>query len=262
MKLQATAAILLFLYAWQVCFAENYPQFRGAESNAISASRLPVTWSDENGNQTNIRWKIPLQGEGWSQPIVWENRVYLTAAVPSDPNQKERTRPESNNGGYGRDRRDLVNVIYRYDVICIDCENGEVIWRKTVKKGKPPLPRHSTNTYATETPVTDGERIYAYFGMNGVYCLDMEGNMLWQKDLGIYEMRAGWGTASSPTLLGNRLFVQVDNQEKSFLLALDTHTGKEIWRENRDESSQYKSIYLGEFITERIDCRWNDLSLL
>ena len=232
------------LLVTQVCLAENYPQFRGADSNAVSPSPLPVTWSDVDGNQTNIRWKIPVEGEGWSQPIVWEGRLYMTAAVPSDPSNKDAARPESNNGGYGRNRNDLVNVVYQYQVICIDADSGKEIWRKSVKEGKPPIPRHSTNTYATETPVTDGERIYAYFGMNGVHCLDMDGNLQWQKDLGVYEMRAGWGTASSPTLLDDRLFIQVDNQEQSFLVALETNSGEEIWRVNRDESSQYSSPFV------------------
>ena len=229
------------LFLTQACLAENYPQFRGTNANAVSKSPLPVTWSDVDGNQTNVRWKIPLEGEGWSQPIVWDGRLYITAALPSDPSKKDVARPESNNGGYGRDRNDLVNVVYRYQVICIDTDRGSEIWRKTVKEGKPPIPRHSTNTYATETPVTDGNRLYAYFGMNGVHCLDLEGNLLWQQDLGVYEMRAGWGTASSPTLLEDRLFLQVDNQEQSFLVALDTKSGKEVWRVNRDESSQYSS---------------------
>lgn len=235
--------IVLFvvLFGGQTCLAENYPQFRGANSNAVSSTPLPVNWSDLEGAQNNIRWKKPLEGEGWSQPIVWEDRVYMTNAVPVSPAKKNSTRPESNRGGYGRDRKDLVNVVYQYQVVCLDADTGEEIWKKTVKTGKPPMPRHSTNTYATETPVTDGERIYAYFGMNGVYCLDLKGNVLWQKDLGVYEMRAGWGTSSSPVLFEDRLFIQVDNQEQSFLVALDTKTGKEIWKVNRDEKSQYSS---------------------
>ena len=228
----------------QVCVAENYPQFRGADSDAVSPSPLPVTWSDVDGKQTNIRWKIPVQGEGWSQPIIWEGRIYLTAAVPSDPSNKDAARPESNNGGYGRNRNDLVDVVYQYQVICFDADSGKEIWRRSVKEGTPPVPRHSTNTYATETPVTDGEHIYAYFGMNGVHCLDMDGNLQWQKDLGVYEMRAGWGTASSPTLLDDRLFIQVDNQEQSFLVALETSSGDEIWRVKRDELSQYSSPFV------------------
>lgn len=241
LKTQVLLQSFVALLFSQACSAENYPQFRGAESNAVSTSPLPVTWSDVDGNQTNIRWKLPVQGEGWSQPIVWEGRIYMTAATPANIANKDATKPESNEGGYGRDRDDLVNIVYQYQVICIDAESGKEFWRKSVNEGKPPIPRHSTNTYATETPVTDGERIYAYFGMKGVHCLDMEGNLLWQKDLGVYEMRAGWGTASSPTLLDNLLFIQVDNQEQSFLVALETNSGKEIWRVNRDESSQYST---------------------
>lgn len=228
----------------QSCLAENYPQFRGADSDAVSPSPLPVTWSDVDGKQTNIRWKIPVEGEGWSQPIVWEDRLYMTAAVPSDPSNKDAARPESNNGGYGRDRTDLVNMVYQYQVICIDADSGKEIWQKTVREGKPPIPRHSTNTYATETPVTDGEHVYVYFGMNGVHCLDMDGNLQWQKDLGVYEMRAGWGSSSSPTLLDDRLLVQVDNQEQSFLVAGNKKSGDTIWRVDRDESSQYSSPFV------------------
>ncbi len=245
--MQVTRLFLLSVFVLtvgQLSHAENYPQFRGANSDAVSAKLLPVEWSDIDGQQTNIRWKKPLAGEGWSQPIVWAKRLYMTAAVPSNPAQSDATKPESNNNGYGRDRRDLVNVPYEYQVVCLDTDNGEMIWKTVVKTGKPPLPRHSTNTYATETPVTDGKRIYAYFGMNGVHCLDMNGNLLWQKDLGVYEMRAGWGTASSPTLSDNRLFIQVDNQQQSFLIALDTKTGDTLWRVNRDESSQYSSPFV------------------
>lgn len=233
--------LFVVLAVGQICLAENYPQFRGANSNAVSATPLPVNWSDEAGEQTNIRWKKPLEGEGWSQPIVWDNRIYMTAAVPASPAKKNSARPESGNGDYSRDRSDLVNVLYQYQVVCLDAATGETIWKKTVKEGKPPLKRHNTNTYATETPVTDGKRIYAYFGMNGVYCLDLKGDVLWQKDLGVYEMRAGWGTSSSPVLFEDRLFIQVDNQEQSFLVALDTKTGNEIWKVNRDEKSQYSS---------------------
>lgn len=224
--------------------AENYPQFRGATADAISPTPLPTSWSDAGGQPSNIRWKLPVAGEGWSQPIVWEDRLYMTAAIPADKADGDKVGPEVHTGGYGRNRDDLVNVVYQYLVMCLDTETGKPIWQKTVKEGKPPIPRHSTNTYATETPITDGNHIYAYFGMNGVYCLEMDGNLVWQKDLGVYEMRAGWGTASSPALLDGRLFIQVDNQQQSFVTALDTKTGEEIWRVDRDESSQYSSPFV------------------
>lgn len=222
---------------------ENYPQFRGADQNAVSTTPLPIRWSDEDGELEGIRWKLEPGGEGWSQTIVWEDRLYLTTAVPASA-EADTTKPENISGGYGRDRDDLVNVIYDYQVVCFNRENGKEVWRRTVKTGKPPIPRHTTNTYATETPAIDGKRIYAYFGMNGVHCLDLDGNIVWQTDLGVYEMRAGWGTASSIAFSDDRLIIQVDNEVQSFLACLDTATGKQVWRTDRPEKSQYSSPYI------------------
>ncbi len=241
--LQSVCALALFATT-AAGETSNYPQFRGVHQNATSTSPLPIHWSDADGQRKGVRWKIDPQGEGWSQPVVWQDRLYLTTAVPQDSANAESTKPENYNGGYGRNRNDLVNVVYQYQVLCIDRASGEEVWRRTVKTGIPPIPRHTTNTYATETPAIDGERIYAYFGMNGVHCLDLQGNVVWQTDLGVYEMRAGWGTASSIALQDNRLFIQVDNEQQSFLTCLDTKSGKEVWRTNRSESSQYSSPFL------------------
>lgn len=238
-------ACLLAVSAGSIATADqNYTQFRGSDQNALSSVPLPIEWSEVTGQSSSIRWKVSPRGEGWSQPVVWKDRLYLTTAVPADSNEAESTKPENYNGGYGRDRDDLVNVVYQYQVVCVDRESGSEVWRRTVKTGKPPIPRHTTNTYATETPATDGKRIYAYFGMNGIHALDLDGNLVWQADLGVYEMRAGWGTASSIALMGNRIFVQVDNEQDSFLACLKTTSGEEIWRVKRDEKSQYSSPFL------------------
>lgn len=236
--------LLLVLLTARLASAENYSQFRGDQQNATTTQALPTSWNAIDGSVQGIRWKVSLGGEGWSQPVIWENRVYVTCAVPEDQDKSESTKPENYSGGYGRDRNDLVNVVYRYQVACLDRSSGKEIWRKTVKTGKPPMPRHTTNTYATETPAVDDKHVYVYFGMNGVYCLDHSGDLIWEKDLGVYEMRAGWGTASSIALLDERLFVQVDNEQKSFLTCLETGTGKELWRTERDEKSQYSTPYI------------------
>ena len=223
--------------------ADNWPQFRGANFDAITPQQLPVSWSDVDGKTENIRWKIPLDGEGWSQPIVWDKQIFLTAAVPTgvvmDKPASAQSEPQQK--GRRQNRNSLMLNEYRYDVVSFDADSGKENWRRTVKTGQPPIPRHETNTYATETPITDGQHIYAYFGMNGVYCLDMAGEVIWQKDLGVYEMRNDWGTSSSPVLSGDKLFIQVDNEVGSFLVALDAKTGDEIWRVARDEKSQYSS---------------------
>ncbi len=218
-------------------WAENWTQFRGTNVDGVASSVCPTSWSDTE----NVRWKVEIAGEGWSQPITWGEKVFVTTAVPTEPTQATNSKPEEYQGGGGRRRDDLVSTIYQYLVICLDANSGAELWRTVARESRPPIPRHSTNTYATETPITDGERVYAYFGMSGVYCLDLNGAMLWKKDLGVFEMRAGWGTSSSPVLFDGKLFLQVDNEQQSFLVALDAKSGDEIWRVNRDEKSQYST---------------------
>ena len=243
-SIRVVLLLAISLACMSVVSADNWPQFRGSESDAITPKALPLKWSDEEGQTQNVRWKIPLTGEGWSQPIVWEKNVFLTTAVPQSGSVG--SGPEPYTGGGGRSRDELTKNIYQYQVVCVDADSGQELWRTVCKEGRPPIPRHSTNTYATETPITDGQRIYAYFGMNGIYALDRQGNQVWKKDLGVYQMRADWGTASSPVLFDGRLYIQVDNQTDSFLVALDAETGEEAWRVSRDEKSQYSSPMIWE----------------
>jgi outer membrane protein assembly factor BamB len=220
--------------------AGNWPQFRGPNGDNTVTETFPHTWDPE----TNIRWQFPTPGEGWSAPIVWGNRVFLTAAIP-DPEPSAAAADSQPAPAEGRARRNrTTSTPYRWEVMCLDAASGEVLWRRVARTGLPPIPRHSSNTFATETPVTDGERVYAYFGMTGLYCYDLEGNPIWDHHLGTYKMRADWGTASSPLLFEGRLYLQIDNEEQSFLAALDTATGKELWRVNREEHSQYCTPYI------------------
>lgn len=236
--------------------AGNWPQFRGPGGDAVVTESFPQEWSAE----TNVRWRIDNPGEGWSAPAVWGDRVFLTAAVQIKP--PKASEPESDDrqgrrGGRGRRyRNDLMTAVYRWEVQCRNAETGELLWRQIAREGHPPLERHSSNTYASETPITDGDRVYAYFGMTGLFCFDMQGELLWQKDLGNYEMRAGWGTSSSPVLEDSKLFLQIDNQEQSFIVALDAATGEEVWRRDRDEPSHYSTpvVWNNSQRTEILTC--------
>jgi outer membrane protein assembly factor BamB len=221
--------------------AENWTQFRGANQNGIAGSDCPISWEVTENSSKNILWRVAMEGEGWSSPIIWGDAVFLTAAVPIEDGTQASSKPVEYSGGGGTRRNDLTQTTYRYEVICLDAATGMTRWRSIACERRPPMPRHSSNTYATETPITDGERIYAYFGMTGVYCFDMQGSLLWEKDLGSFEMRAGWGTSSSPVLFEGKLFVQVDNEEQSFLTGLDAKTGEQVWRVDRYERSQYSS---------------------
>ena len=143
------------------------------------------------------------------------------------PADKGPRRRGGGGGGFGGQAPDAV---YRFEVYCFDRDTGAVLWQRLAAEQKPAIPTHSTNTYASETPVTDGERVYAYFGMTGLFCFDLDGNPIWSKDLGAYPMFLGWGTGSSPVLAGGHLILQCDNDKSSFLVALDTKTGEEKWR--------------------------------
>ena len=224
-------------------FAEQWPQFRGLRMNGVSESSHPIRWSASE----NVAWVIPLKGEGWSCPVVWDNQVFLTEAVPLDPGHDAAdSKPEEYRGGGGTRRDDLTNITYRWQVVSLSAQTGLELWRQTARQGRPVMPRHSSNSYATETPITDGKRVYAYFGMMGLYCFDLDGHLLWKKDLGSYPMRAGWGTSSSPILFKEKLYLQIDNEQQSFLVALEASTGDEIWRVTRDEKSQYSSPIIWE----------------
>jgi outer membrane protein assembly factor BamB len=142
-------------------------------------------------------------------------------------------------GGFGGGRP--PDVVYRWQVYCLDRATGNVLWKQTALEGKPRIAIQQSNTYATETPVTDGVRVFAYFGMHGLFCYDFSGNLVWKKDLGAFPTQMGQGPASSPVLEGNRLFLQIDNEEKSFLVALDTKTGDELWRTERNERTNHCS---------------------
>jgi len=213
--------------------SSNWPQFRGPESNQLPDEKnLPTEW----GEDKNVVWKNKLDGRGWSCPITWGNKLYFTEAVllevPSD------TSSEVNNR---RPNPNPPNGIYSFEVKCLDIETGEVLWKNVAFKGNPGFKIHRENTYASETPVTDGKRIYAWFGNTGIYCYDMTGNLIWEKELKKYKMAGDWGTSASPVLYKDLLIMTIDNEEESFTMALDTKTGQEIWKVDRDEKSTYST---------------------
>jgi outer membrane protein assembly factor BamB len=265
MSARPILAIAVFLGGIAVVGADEWPQFRGPGSTGVAAGQsLPLAW----GADKNVAWKAKLPGVAWSSPIVWGDKVFLTTAVTD-----KQTKPSL----YGNDRKKgpgkgfpgkgppgrggpgrggpggfgpggfggkPPDVVYRWHVYCLERASGKVIWDQVALRGKPRIPTQQSNTYATETPVTDGRRVYAYFGMHGLFCYDLSGKLLWKKDLGAYPTDAGMGTASSPTIDGERLFLQIDNEQKSFLVALDGRTGDELWRAARDERTSYSSPVL------------------
>lgn len=216
--------------------AGDWTQFRGPHGDGVVRdANLPEQW----GEKSKVVWKVPLPGRGWSQPITSRGKIFVTTAV-----SEQEEKPRRGERGVVPGALDPRQHEYRWKLLCLDMATGRVLWDQTAYEAKPRVQKHRSNTYASETPATDGELVIAYFGMTGISCYDFNGKRLWSEDLGAYPMLAGWGTGSSPVIHGETVFVQCDNDQSSFLVALDKRTGKELWRKGRDELSNWSSPYL------------------
>jgi outer membrane protein assembly factor BamB len=217
-------------------FAQNWPGWRGDGLGISSETNLPQKWSENEG----VMWKTPIPGAGHSSPIVWGDRVFVTTGLPEDPNV------ETFRGGVfmGGDRSKPDASEYAYRVICLNADNGDILWSQAVVRQTPKTRRHTKNTYASETPVTDGKVVFASFGSSGLYALDFEGAVLWQRDLGLLRGRTGWGTSSSPILYRNTVIVNCDSDDDSYIAAFDKATGDPVWRSERDEGASWGTPFL------------------
>jgi len=241
-------AIVLCCVVASASLAEvNWPSFRGPSGGVVEDEVLPVSWSTTE----NIVWQVDIVGRAWSCPVVWGDKVFLTT-VASEGHVEE-----AKKGLYfGGDRNKPSTALHHWIVYCFDWDSGKTLWQRTVHQGKPAQPVHIKNTYASETPVTDGARVYFYFGNVGVFCFDLEGKALWSKRLDPVKMRYNWGTAASPVLHGDKLFIVNDNEDGSYLLALDKKTGEQAFRIEREEKSNWATPYLWQNAqrTELITC--------
>jgi len=215
---------------------KNWPQFRGADSTGVSLNQgLPDRWSETE----NVEWKKNLPGRGWGSPVVWGNSIFLSTVINSGT-----TEPLKKGLYFGGDRLDIPKTIHEWKVICLDLASGDQRWEKTVRTGTPTSPIHLKNSYASETPLTDGEHVFVTFGNVGIYCLDLLGNLVWSHELPALPTRNGWGTAASPVLHMDTLYYQNDNDVKSTLVAIDKKTGETRWTIDRDEKSNWSTPFI------------------
>ena len=213
--------------------ARHWPQWRGPLGTGVAPhADPPVEWSEDK----NIRWKVPLPGKGHSTPIVWGARIFVTAAIPVGDSSSPPTgrRPGAHDNRTAVSRQQFV-------VLAIDRGDGRIIWQKVVRQSTPHEGGHYTGSYASASPVTDGERVYAFFGSQGLYCLDWNGNIVWKKDFGDMHTKHGHGEGSSPAVYGDTLVVNWDHEGPSFVVALDKRTGTQLWRRDRDEDSSWST---------------------
>jgi outer membrane protein assembly factor BamB len=245
--------------------ANNWPAFRGPKSIPVSDNpQLPVSWSTTD----NVEWVADVPGVGWSSPVIWGGRIFVTSAASKQPMKQplkgtdfgneylaelrsQGLSPEEiNKRLYARDREMPHEIVISLMLYCYDLETGNRLWERQIYHGNPLGGRHSKNSFASETPVTDGERVYVYFTHNGLYAYDFQGNQVWTTPLKPHQMTRDWGTGASPALHGNRLFVLNDNEEQGFLAAFDKRTGKELWRRPRTIDERRKTGWSTPFVWE------------
>lgn len=217
----------------------NWPQWRGPDSQGISNDKnLPTEWSETK----NVLWKTEISGRGFSQPVIWGNRVFLTTDIEGGPAPETHKPPKHMIGEkeFTHPEWDGINRLHTYKTICLDRDSGKILWEQVSYEGTAYDYRHKRGNYAAPSPVTDGKYVWTYFGSEGLYCYDFKGKLIWKKSLGPIPT-LGMGVGTSPVLHGDLLILQCDENlgKNSFITALNKKTGNEIWRVKRDVQTSW-----------------------
>jgi outer membrane protein assembly factor BamB len=255
MRRRSILALALFTSVTTLAAADrNWPQFRGLQGGvADDDPALPERWSQTE----NVRWKVDIPGRGWSSPVVYGDHVFITSAIntktPVEEFKPVPTYTARSLGGpmTGADVATSGDE-HRWVLYDVDLKSGKIRWQRDVHSGVPSQSVHQKNTYASETVVTDGERVFVYLGYAGLFAFDMSGKPLWSKSLGPFKTRLGWGAASSPAIHNGRVYIVSDNDEQSFVAAYDAKSGKELWRQTRDEATNWSTpfVWVNDLRTE------------
>ncbi|MCH7995929.1 MAG: PQQ-like beta-propeller repeat protein, partial [Planctomycetes bacterium] len=237
-----------------------WPAWRGPLASGVAPNAdPPVEWSED----LNIRWKVKIPGSGNASPIIWGDLVFIQTAVKTDTvvesDDDKSTDVESNDPPAGRSphgdrdgradragrrgrgmwQREKPTHLHKFIVMALDRKTGKTVWQRTVREELPHESGHGDTTHAACSPVVDGQHIYAYFGSRGLYCLDMHGEVIWEKDFGDTRTRNQFGDGASPVLYKDTIVVNWDHEDQSFIVALDKNTGDERWRVDRDEVTSW-----------------------
>ena len=262
--LLAASLSLLFAGAARADFS-SWPAWRGTNGTGAApvGARPPIKWSE----QENMKWKTKIPGTGHSTPIIWQDRIFLltaietaeagAAAVSAPVRTEPADRPQGGapkggkrggfrgkggpGGGGPFGGGGAPTKVHEFAVVAVDRNTGKIAWQKTAKREMPHEGHHPTNTFASASPLTDGEHLYVPFGSRGYYCYDFQGNLKWQKDLGDMRTKMSFGEGSSPALAGDLLIINWDHEAGSYLIALNKKTGDEVWRTARDDSTSWST---------------------
>jgi outer membrane protein assembly factor BamB len=248
---------------------QNWGQWRGPHANGVAPNGDPPTeWSESK----NVKWKFQISGEGSATPIIWDNLIFVQSAVPvaKKPEAKVNLAPQfaglqqqpppgggqapppggrrrpggaggpGGPGGRGGGMGPAPTQPFQFTMVAVDRATGKAVWQKVLREEIPHEgAKPGDGTFASASPIADGENVFAYFGSRGLYALDMKGNVKWQKDLGKMRIIMSFGEGSSPALFGNVLVVNWDHLGDDFIVAFDKKTGNELWRQKREESTSW-----------------------
>jgi outer membrane protein assembly factor BamB len=218
---------------------DHWPQWRGPAHTGVARGTAPTVWNDKQ----NIKWKITIPGRGYSTPIIWGDKLFVTTAVPTGKASKEGLTAAPNpNGGFGAGEE------HKFMLLCLDRLTGKTLWEHTAKVAVPHEGYHRMyGSFASAAPATDGKYVYVWFGSRGTYCYDFDGKLIWQKDLGVkMNMRNQFGEGGAPGLYGDTLVLTHDQEQNSFVIALDKRNGKELWRASRNEITTWATPLFAE----------------
>src|SRR5216684_1352303 len=215
----------LVLVAAMAAGEADWPYWRGPNADGMARGDAPLHWSDKE----HVAWKAPVPGRGFSSPVLWGDRIFLTTAVPT-----------GNAAGAGGGLPE-----HKFLVLCYDRKTGKPLWEKVAKVATPHQPHHPQyGSFASNSPITDGKHLFAFFGSRGLYCYTLDGELVWQKEFGPLRMYNNFGEGAWTALDGNKLVLVLDQEGESFLIALDKTSGRELWRTPRQGNTNWSGPYI------------------
>jgi len=250
--------------------AVNWPQWRGPLANGIAPQgNPPTTWSETD----NVKWKVKVPGRGMSTPIVWDNQIFIQTAIPTGrkveppagekkaaantspnvfgqtqapqqaaPSGGQQRRRPGGGGGFGRGEK--PTEFHQFVLLCLDRQTGKTLWQQVTTETVPHEGHHRDHSFASHSPVTDGKLVFGWFGSRGLHCYDMNGKLQWSRDFGDQRTANGFGEGGSPALHGDAVIITWDHEGDDFITALDKKTGKELWKQPRDERTSWATPFV------------------
>ncbi|MBL8292795.1 MAG: PQQ-binding-like beta-propeller repeat protein [Bryobacterales bacterium] len=220
---------------------DDWARWRGPYETGMARGDAPVQWSLTE----NIAWKTTIPGRGFSSPVLWGDKIFLTTAVPA---KEIEAGPAAGGGGRGAGGGAGSGVEHRFQVMALDRRTGKVIWERTAVTATPHEGYHRKyGSFASNSPVTDGRMVYAFFGSRGLYAYDLDGKQMWKKEFPPMRMRLQFGEGTAVVLHEDKLILSCDQESDSFIVVVDKRTGKELWRKSRDEVSAWSPPLVVEY---------------